>query len=168
MKKIIVNNPAMDYFLARFRDKDTDEYVASFDLSLVCNGPDEESDDISSANQFINWVQVVDNTLYASIGHNGYSSEEPWSNYMVAIDMKTKKLLWRSEPNVSNFNNFKIVDDTIICGYGFTEEPDYLYLFIMECILWSVKVMTSISAFAVVFSMLLIGVYNSMKNKSNE
>ncbi|MBQ8488560.1 MAG: hypothetical protein IJ535_02145 [Pseudobutyrivibrio sp.] len=42
--------------------------------------------------------------------------------------MKTKKLLWRSEPNVSNFNNFKIVDDTIICGYGFTEEPDYLYL----------------------------------------
>lgn len=109
-------------------DKDTDEYVASFDLSLVCNGPDEESDDISSANQFINWVQVVDNTLYASIGHNGYSSEEPWSNYMVAIDMKTKKLLWRSEPNVSNFNNFKIVDDTIICGYGFTAEPDYLYL----------------------------------------
>jgi hypothetical protein len=109
-------------------NKDTDEYVASFDLSLVCNGPDKESDDISSTNQFINWVQVVDNTLYASIGHNGYSSEEPWSNYMVAIDMKTKKLLWRSEPNVSNFNNFKIVDDTIICGYGFTAEPDYLYL----------------------------------------
>jgi hypothetical protein len=109
-------------------DKDTDEYIASFDLSLVCNGPDKESDDISSANQCINWVQVVDNTLYASIGHNGYSSEEPWSNYMVAIDMKTKKLLWRSEPNVSNFNNFKIVDDTIICGYGFTAEPDYLYL----------------------------------------
>ena len=47
-------------------------------------------------------------------------------------------------------------------------EPDYLYLFIMECILWSVKVMTSISAFAVVFAMLLIGVYISMKNKSNE
>ena len=47
-------------------------------------------------------------------------------------------------------------------------EPDYLYLFIMECILWSVKVMTSISAFAVVLAMLLIGVYNSMRNKSNE
>lgn len=47
-------------------------------------------------------------------------------------------------------------------------EPDYLYLFIMECILWSVKVMTSISAFAVVLAMLLIGIYNSMKNRSNE
>lgn len=46
-------------------------------------------------------------------------------------------------------------------------EPDYLYLFITECILWSVKVMTSISAFAVVLAMLLIGIYNSMKNKSD-
>lgn len=46
-------------------------------------------------------------------------------------------------------------------------EPDYLYLFIMECILWSVKVMTSISAFAVVLAMLLIGIYNSMRNKSD-
>ena len=46
-------------------------------------------------------------------------------------------------------------------------EPDYLYLFIMECILWSVKVMTSISAFAVVLAMLLIGIYNSMRNRSD-
>lgn len=43
-------------------------------------------------------------------------------------------------------------------------EPDYLYLFIMECILWSVKVMTSISAFSVVFGMLLIGVYKTQIN----
>ncbi len=47
-------------------------------------------------------------------------------------------------------------------------EPDYLYLFIMECILWSVKVMTSISAFAVCLAMMLIGVYHSMRNKANE
>ena len=43
-------------------------------------------------------------------------------------------------------------------------EPDYLYLFIMECILWSVKVMTSISAFSVVLGMLLVGVYKSQVN----
>ena len=43
-------------------------------------------------------------------------------------------------------------------------EPDYLYLFIMECILWSVKVMSSISAFSVVFGMLLIGVYKTQIN----
>ena len=46
-------------------------------------------------------------------------------------------------------------------------EPDYLYLFIMECILWSVKVMTSISAFAVVLGMLLIGVYKSQISRKD-
>jgi hypothetical protein len=45
-------------------------------------------------------------------------------------------------------------------------EPDYLYLFIMQCIKWSVKVMTSISAFSVVLGMLLVGVYQSLNNKA--
>lgn len=43
-------------------------------------------------------------------------------------------------------------------------EPDYLYLFLMECIQWSVKVMTSISAFCVVLGMILIGVYKTISN----
>lgn len=40
-------------------------------------------------------------------------------------------------------------------------EPDYLYLFLMECIHWSVKVMISISAFGVVVGMLLFGIYKT-------
>lgn len=43
-------------------------------------------------------------------------------------------------------------------------EPDYLYLFLMECIQWGVKVMTSISAFCVVVGMILIGVYKTVSN----
>ena len=43
-------------------------------------------------------------------------------------------------------------------------EPDYLYLFLMECIQWGVKVMTSISAFCVVVGMILIGVYKTISN----
>lgn len=43
-------------------------------------------------------------------------------------------------------------------------EPDYLYLFLMECIQWSVKVMASISAFCVVLGMILIGVYKTISN----
>lgn len=43
-------------------------------------------------------------------------------------------------------------------------EPDYLYLFLMECIQWGVKVMTSISAFCVVIGMILIGVYKTISN----
>jgi hypothetical protein len=36
--------------------------------------------------------------------------------------------LWRSQPLVCNANNFVIINDVIICGYGFTAEPDFLYL----------------------------------------
>lgn len=51
---------------------------------------------------------------------------------------------------------------------GLYIEPDYLYLFIMECVRWSVKVMTSIISFGVVFGMILIGVYKTMKNQRSE
>lgn len=63
-----------------------------------------------------------------------------------------------------------LVAATIIMAVGkpYTKlyiEPDYLYLFLMECIQWSVKVMTSISAFAVVAGMALIGVYRAIMNR---
>ena len=63
-----------------------------------------------------------------SLIHNGYSSEEPNSNYMVAIDPNTGYVLWRSEPLVANSDNFLLINDTIVCGYGFTAEPDFIYL----------------------------------------
>lgn len=43
-------------------------------------------------------------------------------------------------------------------------EPDYLYLFLMECIKRCVAVMTSITAFAVVLGMVLVGVYKTLVN----
>ncbi len=51
---------------------------------------------------------------------------------------------------------------------GLYIEPDYLYLFIMECVRWSMKVMTSIIAFGVVLGMILIGVYKTVKNQRTE
>ena len=43
-------------------------------------------------------------------------------------------------------------------------EPDYLYLFLLECVRWALKVMTSITAFSIVVGMLLIGVYKMVLN----
>lgn len=43
-------------------------------------------------------------------------------------------------------------------------EPDYLYLFLMECIKRCVTVLTSITAFLVVLGMLVLGVYKTMMN----
>ena len=94
----------------------------------MCNGPDEETERYSATTQFIRWAKIYDGTLYVSVGHNGYASVEPSSSYIVAIAPDTGYVLWKSEPLVSNAYNFQIVKDTIICGYGFTAEDDFIYL----------------------------------------
>lgn len=48
--------------------------------------------------------------------------------YITALDKITGKVLWRTKPLISNAANFEIIEDTLIAGYGFTAEPDYLYL----------------------------------------
>ena len=44
-------------------------------------------------------------------------------------------------------------------------EPDYLYLFLMECIDRCVTTLTSITAFGVVVGMVTLGIYKTMMNK---
>lgn len=44
-------------------------------------------------------------------------------------------------------------------------EPDYLYLFLMECINRCVTMLTSITAFGVVVGMVVLGIYKTMMNK---
>ena len=42
--------------------------------------------------------------------------------------MKTKRRLWRSKALVANARNFAVTPDYLVTGYGFTAEPDWLYL----------------------------------------
>ena len=48
--------------------------------------------------------------------------------YITALDRNSNQIIWRSQPLICNASNFIIIDRVIICGYGFTAEPDYLYL----------------------------------------
>lgn len=109
-------------------DKDMQKMYYDFDLLNLCNGPDLAEGRLSNAAQFVKYATLIDNILYVELGHSGYASEESWSSYIVAIDVNTNEVIFRSEPLVANGDNFCIVDDTIICGYGFTAEPDYIYL----------------------------------------
>ena len=62
------------------------------------------------------------------------SSREPdrssggQNGYITALDPRTGKLKWRSAPLTCNTSNFLLDGDAIIAGYGFTEEPDFLYV----------------------------------------
>ena len=71
-----------------------------------------------------------DGILY--IGHifNGYA--RPDTCYILAYDIENETVLWRSEDQTYNTANFIVKDDVIICGYGFTDEKDYIYQIDMQ------------------------------------
>ncbi len=76
----------------------------------------------------IKFAAVKDDILYVSIGHRTYASANPHTSYLIAIDTVSGKTLWRSDDQVCGSSNFIIEGDSIICGYGFTDEPDYIYI----------------------------------------
>ena len=104
------------------------EIVGDYDLTQLCNGADQKEGRLSDQTEYLRYAKVVDNILYVEISHWAYASEGPDNAYIVAIDMNTNEVIFRSQPLVANGFNFLVVDDTIICGYGFTDEPDFIYL----------------------------------------
>lgn len=105
------------------------DYVGTVDLSKFINADIATIDGWPFCPRGIKGVKLEDDgkTLYVSISHNTYASFNSENAYIVAIDMDTMQVIWKSENLVSNAHNFAIVGDTIFCGYGFTDEDDYLY-----------------------------------------
>ena len=72
-----------------------------------------------------NCASLQDGILYMGYLYNGYAM--PGTCYLLAYDLENEKVLWRSEDQTYNTMNFIVKDDVIICGYGFTDEKDFLY-----------------------------------------
>lgn len=75
------------------------------------------------------WAQIVEDILYVSTMHHTYAKSSKGKNAFVsAIGAKDGELRWQSEPLVCNTENFVIHGAYIICGYGFSDEKDFLYV----------------------------------------
>jgi hypothetical protein len=73
-------------------------------------------------------VRARDGILYFNEACQSYAKQVRGKcSSLVAVDTKTGKLVWRSKPLVSN-NRFLVLDRYIITGYGFTAEPDALFV----------------------------------------
>ncbi|MCR5342154.1 MAG: hypothetical protein K6E70_02170 [Butyrivibrio sp.] len=77
---------------------------------------------------YILYAALDNGILYVSIGHFTYAAANPHKAYIVAIDTISGETVWKSDDLVCGSNNFLIEGDSIICGYGFTDEPDYIYI----------------------------------------
>lgn len=110
-------------------------YAYDFSSYLASPGKDDETIKFEKqygegiVDQRIVWAAEKDNILYVANAHNTYAKSSLNLNaYITAIDLRTNAIKWRSAPLVANAGTFEIVDDAIICGYGFTKEPDFLYV----------------------------------------
>ena len=68
---------------------------------------------------------LKDGIFYGGSVMNGYA--QPNTCFLFAYDLDQDELVWRSADQSYNSMNFLVKGDIILCGYGFTEEDDYLY-----------------------------------------
>lgn len=72
-----------------------------------------------------NCASLQEGILYMGYLYNGYAM--PGTCYLLAYDLENDAVLWRSADQTYNTMNFIVKDDIIICGYGFTDEQDFIY-----------------------------------------
>jgi hypothetical protein len=109
-------------------DPQTGAFKYGFDFSAYGHPPSVPIEPGGFTHQELTWAVEEGGTLYVSHGHRTYAKDSKGLNaYITAIDIKTKTVRWRSPSLVSNAENFLVIGDDLIAGYGFTAEPDYLY-----------------------------------------
>jgi hypothetical protein len=85
--------------------------------------------DRSYVRQVPTWAVDVGGLLIVETTHLTYARSSGGLNgYVSALDAATGKLRWRSRPLVANAQSFALAGDAIVTGYGFTKEPDFLYV----------------------------------------
>lgn len=113
--------------LAIYLDPVDPEPSAVLDFLTYAHGPADLEKDLEFTFQQLRWAEVDDGVLYVSNAHRTYAESSGGLNgFITAIDPVTYEILWRSEPLVGNSENFVVVGDAIISGYGFTGEDDFV------------------------------------------
>ena len=113
-------------------ERGTNRVIADLDFSEFQYGVEILPEDRDYVEQKILFAKVEEKVLYVATGHLTYAKSCPQTAYVTAISLENFEVLWKSQPLCCNSYNFQIVDGTIITGYGFTEEEDYIYLIVMQ------------------------------------
>jgi len=122
--------PYPEYPATQITLRDEEGNDKTFDFSQFVTAPDiNYSDPFSDmTDEYIHYALEDGGVLYVNIGHSTYAGAAPSTGYMIAVDMDDGSVLWMSDPQVANGKSFAKIYDNIVCGYGFTDEPDYIYI----------------------------------------
>ena len=105
------------------------EVRGALDLSAYRFAPTIKPGDRAFVDQELVWAEAAGNTVFVAHRHRTYAASSGGQNaYITAIDLPSAMVRWRSRPLVANAANFVVTDHHLITGYGFTAEPDFLYV----------------------------------------
>lgn len=108
-------------------DSQTGAFKYGFDFANFERPPGVPENDFTA--QRLLWAFEKDGTLYVSNSHRTYAKESGGRNaYLTAIDIKSGEIRWRTGPLIANAATFEVLNGLIVAGYGFTAEPDFVYL----------------------------------------
>ena len=106
-------------------EKETVLYAA-YDFENFRKSPKRDKSDDYSGKQHIFDVIIEGSIMYVGHGGNTYSSTYGnQTGYITTIDLINNEILWTSMP-LTNNSGIALIDNSLITGYGFTDEPDYL------------------------------------------
>lgn len=102
----------------------------ALDFSNYYYTPDYLPEGSGFSSPGIDWAVEEKNILYISSSYDdlGANTKKGVNARITAIDLSNSKIIWQTDGLVSNANNFAIIKDIIVSGYGYTDIPDYLYL----------------------------------------
>lgn len=108
-------------------DRECQNVKYSIDLSSWAHGPKEVVDP-EYTRISVGYAMVENGILYIGHWHRTFADSSQGKNgYITAIDLATMKQLWTTLPLTCN-SSFDITGNSIVCGYGFTDEPDFVYV----------------------------------------
>lgn len=110
-------------------DENEKNYYVAYDFENFRSAPKRDKSDQFSNDQEIIDVVIEGNIMY--IAHSGHTYSVCYGNqngYISAINMLTDEIIWTSQPKINNSSEFVVVGNSIITGYGFTDESDFLFV----------------------------------------
>ena len=73
------------------------------------------------------WAAIVDGILYLCNNPGNLSAADGGGAKIFAIDLKTNLFRWASAEKTGS-GQFAVIAGSLVCAYGFTGEPDYIYV----------------------------------------
>lgn len=117
------------YIIAQPKDQASYAPAFVFDLSRYRRAPTSKVGFESLTAMDLTWAEIHSGVLYVSHSHRTYAESSGGKNaFITALDVPSGQLKWMSRTLMSNSRNFVLYGDYIVTGYGFTQEPDFLYV----------------------------------------